>query len=168
MPRFAPGAAPAPAEFAPPGGTYLMLCPPLYLRLSAWDARVLINSFPVLMKWLKDPISDTLKKELHWGIQQIWDTHYHIGGHLDLPFHLGMLLYQMGDYAEAIDYYQHSIKLHGTDPNTAYNLGLCHYYLGQMRIALQYIDQALELDSNYEAAKKMRNKVQAVIDQVNT
>lgn len=46
-------------------------------------------------------------------------------------------------------------------PGTFYNLGMCHYRLGQLDPALEYAELAMALDPEFEAAQTLRAKVQA-------
>jgi len=134
-----------------------------YLRLSGWDANIFLGCFPTLLN-RADSVSEAERQELYWAIQQVWDTYYPIGEKHDLAFFLGMLLYGMTYYSEALDYFQHSLWLYGPDASTVYNMGMCHYCLRQLEAALTCVDQALELDAAFEPARGMRIKIQVEMD----
>jgi tetratricopeptide (TPR) repeat protein len=74
-----------------------------------------------------------------------------------------MLLQAMTFYPEAIVFYDRSVQLCGPDPSTFFNLGMCHYGLRQLDLALTAVEHALELDPEFEAAKAMRIKLQSEI-----
>ena len=131
-----------------------------YLRLSGWDYKIFLDSFPVIMAHL-ETASEYQCEELFFVLQQIWDNYYPIGEQRDLPFYIGMLLYNMGYYPEALEYLEQSQKLYGDDASTIYNMGMCHYRLRQLQFALDCIDRTLELDREFEAAKGMRIKILA-------
>ncbi len=133
-----------------------------YLRLSRWDANIFFGCFPTLMEQIKTA-SDTLIQELYWAIQNIWNTYYYIGESQDLPFHLSMLLYNMGYYQEASEFLQHSLKLHGNDPSTYHNLAMCQYRLRQLDEAWESINQTLKLNPDFEAARTLKIKIEAEI-----
>lgn len=132
------------------------------LRLSGWDAKIFKECFSALLNHVESaPV--LLKQELHCALQQVWDNYYHIGEEPDLAFYMAMLLYGMQYYTEALDYFQRSLRLYGSDPSTFYNMGMCHYSLRQLDAALECINQTLELDSTFEAAKAMRIKLHSEI-----
>ena len=72
-----------------------------------------------------------------------------------------MLLYKLGDYARAVEYFERSLALHGREPKTLYNLSLCYYCLRDLPAALRSATQAAVLDPGFEAARAMVRKLQA-------
>ncbi len=62
-----------------------------------------------------------------------------------------VVYFQMQYFAEALDFFEHSLGLYGPDPATAFNQALCHFHLGHLNDALLCINQALELDADYGA-----------------
>ena len=131
-----------------------------YLRFSGWDYKIFIDSFPVILHHL-ETASESLFPELLTAIENIWDNYYPIGEQKDLPFYLGMLLYNMGYYPEALEYLNYSYQLFGDEASTFYNMGMCHYRLRQLNEALEYMNRSIELDQEFEAAKGMRIKIQS-------
>ena len=71
------------------------------------------------------------------------------------------IYHRMGQYQQAILYYQHSIRLFGDDRATFYNIGLCHYKVGQAAAALHFFDKSLEVDPSYSFARDWKLRVQA-------
>ncbi len=129
-----------------------------YLRLSGWDYKIFLDCFPVILTHL-ETAPENQWGELFSAIQHIWDNYYPIGEQKDLPFYLGMLLYNMEYYPEALEFLQHSRQLYGDDASTLYNMGMCYYRLRQLAQALDCINQTLELDREFEAAKGLRIKI---------
>jgi tetratricopeptide (TPR) repeat protein len=129
-----------------------------YLRLSGWDYKIFLDSFPAIMAHL-ETASESQYEELFFVLRQIWDNYYPIGEQRDLPFYIGMLLYNIGYYAEALEYLEQSQQLYGDDASTIYNMGMCYYRLRQLQSALDCIDRSIELDREFEAAKGMRIKI---------
>jgi len=134
-----------------------------FLRLSGWDFNIFFGCFPRFMSEVAKA-SETLRREAYRAIYKIWDTYYFMGEQRDLAFHLGMLLYGMDYLPEALDFFQRSRQLHGEDPITLYNLGMCHYRLRQLEEALTCVTKTLELNPNFEAAKEVRIKICSEID----
>jgi tetratricopeptide (TPR) repeat protein len=133
-----------------------------YLRLSGWDANILLGCFPTLLGRV-DSLSEAEREALSEAIQQVWDIYYPIGEERDLAFELGMLVYGMANYAEALEFFRRSLSLYGRDASTAYNIGMCHYGLGQVAAALAWVGQALKIDPSFDAAREMWSSIQAEI-----
>jgi tetratricopeptide (TPR) repeat protein len=53
---------------------------------------------------------------------------------------------------EALKFLQYSVDLYGISAGTAYNMGVCCYYLGELEQAFGYVQQALELEPVFDAA----------------
>jgi tetratricopeptide (TPR) repeat protein len=134
-----------------------------WLRLSGWDSRIFLDSFPALLD-LIESASGPMREELCQAIQQVWDNYYHIGEERDVAFSMAMLLYGMQYYPEAIDYFHRSLDLYGPEASTFYNMAMCRYSLRQLDTALENINQTLLLDPSFEAAKAMRIRLQSEID----
>lgn len=125
-----------------------------YLRSHHWDAEVFLSCFAALLPKLES-VTPALRHDVIHGVQKTWQSYYPLGEDADLAFYLGMTLYILQDYPGAIAYFERSRQLHGDDPNTLYNLVMCHYQLDQMEPAITYLEQTLQLDPNFEAAQKL-------------
>jgi tetratricopeptide (TPR) repeat protein len=133
-----------------------------FLRLIGWDSKIFLDCFPSLVKQVESA-SEHLRQELHSTIQQVWETYYHIGEQRDIAFYMAMLFYGMNYYPEALEYFQHSLRLYGPDASTFYNMAMCHYTLRQLDAALECINQTLALDPTFEAAKGRRIKIESEV-----
>ena len=134
-----------------------------YLKLSGWDTIIFLECFPHLLSQI-GTITELERQQLYQTIQQVWNTYYPIGEQHDLAFSLGVLLFSLKYYAEALEFFQLSIHICGPDVSTLVNISHCHYNLRQLEAALLYINQALELDQTLEMAKSIRNKIKAEIN----
>jgi tetratricopeptide (TPR) repeat protein len=131
-----------------------------YLRLSGWDSNIFLGCFPTLL----DQVNSATKiwrHELHRAIEQVWENYYPIGEEKDLAFCMGVLLYRMQYYSEALSYFQRSLQLHGSNLSTLYNMAMCHYGLRQLDAALDLVNQVLESDPTFEPARAMRIQLQS-------
>ena len=131
-----------------------------FLRLSGWDAGVFYDCCPALLDGLAGA-SDAERQAVYEMTQRVWELYYFLGEAQDIPFQLGMVLYDLGHYAAALDFFQQSLQLHGPHPSTTYNIGLCHYGLKHMAQALHYIEETLDLDPAFEGAADMWRDLQA-------
>jgi len=125
------------------------------IRLSGWDSTILMESFSVLMEHL-EKASEEMREEFYWVARQIWETYYFIGEEQDVPFAIGMLLYKIGRYADAAEFFEHSLQMHGPDVSTHYNLGMCYNELHQLDRALEHTNWAHEIDPNFGPARALR------------
>jgi TolA-binding protein len=53
-----------------------------------------------------------------------------VPGDEDLPFAIGRLMYEMGDYEDALGFFEDSIEQYGRHPATEHNIRLCEEQLG--------------------------------------
>ncbi len=131
-----------------------------YLRLSGWDGAVFLDCFSAIMAKVEN-LASSMQEELLWAVQNIWENYYPIGEQRDLPFYLGMLLYNMEYFPEALEYLEHSRQIYGDDPNTLYNMGMCHYRLRQLDQAMDCMNQTLKKNPEFDAAKAIRIRLKS-------
>jgi tetratricopeptide (TPR) repeat protein len=130
-----------------------------YIRLSGFDAKITLACYPALMDSIEQA-SESEKQELHRVIQKVWEVYYPLAEDQDVPSHLGVLLYEMGYYAEALELFVRSVELYGPDATVSYNMGLCHYGLKQMEGALECFNHALKQDPDFEDARAMAVRIE--------
>ncbi|MCB0007725.1 MAG: SAM-dependent methyltransferase [Anaerolineales bacterium] len=129
------------------------------IRLSQWDSEVLLRNLPAFLETIADA-PEPFKEELYWAICQVWDNYYPIGEEWDLAFYIGMLLYQMRYFHQALTFLGRSLQLYGENATTFHNMALCHYGLHEKDESLRYVEKALALDPEFDAAKGLRLKLQ--------
>ena len=98
------------------------------LRLSGWDATTL----HAVLGPLRDQAADAdpaTQEDLREALVEIDERHFPIPGEPDLPFAIGLLLYELQDYEDAIAYFEASLEQHGHDPATEKNIELCEAML---------------------------------------
>ncbi len=105
--------------------------------------------------------NNSIRQEMRVGIQLAWEQYYPIGEPDDLPFGLGVLLYTLERYPEALDFFVLSLKHFGEDPRTTLNMALTLYRLGRLPETLVWLDRTLVLDAENELAGSMRPSVAA-------
>jgi tetratricopeptide (TPR) repeat protein len=131
-----------------------------YFRISGWDSTIFLSCFPILFEQVKEATGGLLQ-ELHEAIQHVWELYYPIGEEQDLAFSLGVLLYAMGQFSEALNYLQHSIEISGHDATTLYNMAVCHYQLQDRQTALEYLKQALQVNPACEPARALQITIES-------
>jgi hypothetical protein len=98
------------------------------LRLSGWDASTLQDLLPALQDKAADADPAT-QEDLRQALFEIHDRHFHVPGEADLPFALGVILFELEEYEEAIACFEESLAVHGPDPATEHNLARCEAML---------------------------------------
>jgi tetratricopeptide (TPR) repeat protein len=118
-----------------------------YIRLSGFDAKITLACYPALMDHLEHA-SDPEKQELHRVIQKVWDAYYPLAENLDVPSHLGVLLYELDNYAEALDLFSRSLELYGPYDTVVYNMRMCYQALKQIDSTCETFNEVPALDPN--------------------
>jgi tetratricopeptide (TPR) repeat protein len=119
-----------------------------------------VQSIPALLDALPKA-EDRLRQEVLRGIQLAWEQYYPVGESEDLPFGLGVLSYTLERYADAVEFFQRSLRQFGDDPRTTLNLALSLYRLQRLPETLSWLDRTLELDPVNDIARDMRPSVAA-------
>src|SRR6185312_11804064 len=109
------------------------------LRATGWDTDYVSRSVPVLLEKLSDA-EDRLRRELLRGVLQAWDNYYPIGETDDVPFGVGVLLYSLEQYPQALEFFERSLRDFGEDPRTTLNLALTLYRMQRLEDALHWLD----------------------------
>ncbi len=128
------------------------------LRVTGWDPDFLSLCLTALLDVLPSA-PNRLRLELLHGLGQAWDQYYPIGEPADVPFGIGVLLYGLEHYAEALEFFERSLSEFGEDPRTTLNLAMTTYRLDRREATLHWLDRTLELDPDNEIAHSMREDV---------
>jgi hypothetical protein len=98
------------------------------LRLSGWDAFTLLGISDALLDGLPGA-SAAVREDLRDALFEVYERHFAVPGEGDLPFTLGLLLYELADYEEALACFEASRDQFGPDSATEYNIALCREQL---------------------------------------
>jgi hypothetical protein len=98
------------------------------LRLSGWDAFTLLGVVDALRERIADADA-AVQEDLRDALFETYDRHYAVPGDDDLPFAIGLLLYEMQDYEDALEFFEASLEQHGPDAATERNIALCEAQL---------------------------------------
>ncbi|MBV9581701.1 MAG: tetratricopeptide repeat protein, partial [Chloroflexi bacterium] len=128
-----------------------------FLRSTAFDPDYVVRCLPLLLDSLPD-ISWSGAQDLRLAATESWEMYYPMGDDSDLsdlPAGLGVLLYTIGDYAEALEYFLRSLELVGMDARTTFNVALCLNRLERPAEAIAWLERTLELDPSHAQAPAM-------------
>jgi tetratricopeptide (TPR) repeat protein len=130
------------------------------LRTAGWDSEYVVRCVPALLDALPKA-EERLRQEVLHGVQLAWEQYYPIGESDDLPGGLGALLYALERYAEALEFFELSLRQFGENSRTTLSLALCLHRLQRLPEALAWLDRTLALDPTNETAVQMRPHVAA-------
>ena len=99
-----------------------------FLRLSAYDSTFFIRLLPQI-KLMAQRISHNERQRLGETIHKVWNGYYNLGESLDLAYELGGMLYDLGYFEVALDYFGYSNQQLGVQADVLYNQALCYYQL---------------------------------------
>lgn len=133
------------------------------LKLSGWDHEILMRFFENLMAQLPS-LTEGDWRDLHFAVRKVWERYYAIGEDLDLAFHLGVILLEIREFAEALEFFQFSGNTAGPNAATSYNIGMCHFGLSQFVQALSRMNEVLGLSEDFDSARLMRVKLESMLD----
>jgi tetratricopeptide (TPR) repeat protein len=128
-----------------------------FLRSTAFDPDYFVRCVPLLLDSLPD-MSWAGAQDIRLAADEAWQMYYPIGDTSDisdLAAGLGVLLYTIGDYARALEYFLQSLELVGMDARTTYNVALCMNRLERPAEARTWLKKTLELDPEHEKAGEM-------------
>jgi tetratricopeptide (TPR) repeat protein len=134
-----------------------------FLRSTASDPDYVVRCLPLLLDSLPE-VSWPGTQDLRVLAEEAWEMWYPMGDDsdlADLPAGLGVLLYTIGDYARALEYFLQSLDLVRMDPRTTFNVALCLNRLERRVEAIEWLDRTLELDPSSEKAGEMRQALRS-------
>lgn len=129
-----------------------------WLRLSGWDSNILLGCFPALMN-LAGPAPDLLRHEIYRTVHEVWRAYFPIREAWDLAFHLGVLLCEVQCFEDALELFRRSLALYGPNPATVFNMGLCHFHLGDLETARGCAEQAVEAAPGFAPAAALLDEI---------
>lgn len=133
-----------------------------FLRISLWDANVVIMFYPSLLSLLKSA-SQSLKLELRQGFSQSWDLYYQMGEKKNFAYYLGSLSTILEQYDKAEFYFNQALE-YGADTKLTHNLAVCYYHLNKLESKLEEVEEKLQQDPDNEIAKLLQSELQQAIE----
>jgi tetratricopeptide (TPR) repeat protein len=134
-----------------------------WVRLSGWDANVLLDAWPTLMKHAGSA-AGIFRVDIYRAVHEVWQRYFPLREARDLAFHLGVLLCEIDCHEDALPFFHESVAAYGPNPATVFNIGLCLYQLGHLKEALQQVDRALADAPEFEPAVELRQDITTALD----
>lgn len=139
-----------------------------YIRLSSWDHRALSLCLPRLLdRASHGRMSAAERLAILQLVRQVWHGFFpetiaaraNAGGEPDMAFAIGVLLFGLEWCREAIEFFEHSIRMCGDSAAVRYNQALCALQLKECKRAVTFLDQALSQAPSFRAARALRTQL---------
>ena len=111
------------------------------MRLLCYDPHVLADCVPALSEKIAEA-SPAARQELVQLVTESWANYYPFGEPHDTAFDFALLLHRLGEPRAALALFAESVRLHGDDPRTLWNMGICHFKLGEAEEATRRFNEA--------------------------
>lgn len=127
-----------------------------YLRLSGYDARLFKLAMPRLSEITRSASSDQ-QEEFYQVLLNVWDMYYPLNE--DMAFDIGLLLYELDFYREALEFLEQSRDEVGPETPTLYNMALCYYQLKEWEQARDLLKEVTKRKPNHRDAKAVLKRI---------
>ena len=125
-----------------------------HVRFSLYDSYQLAAYLPRLIELAPD-LDPEQRAAVVEATDRAWEMYFPLGEALDLAEQIGLLLYNLEDYARALVYFQRSIDLYGAHAGTLYNLAACQFMLDEHAAAEENLRVVLEHDPENRPARDL-------------
>ena len=97
-------------------------------RLSNYDSVFFQNNLPGFKKAAKE-VSHEERKRVHQTLLKVWDMFFIMQEPFDMAFEMAGIFFDLGYYDNALQFFNHSIRLFGETEDVMFNKGLVLYQL---------------------------------------
>ncbi|HEX3425232.1 MAG TPA: SAM-dependent methyltransferase [Acidimicrobiales bacterium] len=125
------------------------------IRLSHWDPDIFSALSTRLVDAIEEPLDAATRAELRFTIDRVWAAHFAVGED-HLAFQLASVLYAVGDYRQALEFFGHAQGgTPGGSVDAWLNSAVCHQMLGERQEAIACVGHALTLAPGLEYAEEL-------------
>ncbi len=120
-----------------------------FLRLSAYDSTIFIHILPRIKQLIKE-VTFNERRRMHQTMNKVWANHYELDLKFDVALEIGGIMYDLGFYQEALNFYLKSSEIRGISAMGYYNLALCYYQLREDKYFSQTLIDAKSQFPDFE------------------
>lgn len=131
------------------------------LNISEWDPLMFKHIHQFLGDHLNNADAVTIQY-LKKNIDKLAANFYYLPRTTDTFLDMAILLHKMKEWQRATHYYQQSQKVFGENFSSCYNLGLCHFELGDLREAMCCFRRAWELNPTSQEATQWLQYIEKI------
>ena len=128
-----------------------------WLRVSS-DPEVFRQHLGQLVAQVEDA-DPAVRMDLLSLVRSVWANYLPIGEEADLAFGIGVLMCAANTWVEGLAFFQLSWDVWGANPETAYNITLCHHELGHPTEARHWAGVSAKLMPSYGATQELRHNL---------
>ena len=122
------------------------------LNLAEWDPTIFYDYHQILLECIeKNEMSAEQNLRLISGLNKVWGSFFKLEKNQDIPFAIGMLLYNIDEPEQAVKHYQYSLEHFGEQEETYYNLALAYQHLEDNKNVILAAKKAIELNPSSSA-----------------
>ena len=126
------------------------------LNLAEWDPSIFYDYHPLILEYVEqNEMTAEQKLTLTSGLDKVWDYFFKLEKEQDIPFAIGILLYNIDEPEKAVKYYQYSMIHFGEQEETLYNIALAYQQLEEHKHAIAASNKAIQLNPAYKPAKEL-------------
>ncbi|CAM9114578.1 unnamed protein product [Discosporangium mesarthrocarpum] len=123
------------------------------LRLSQLDPDIFMKFKAALVQQVSSQeLAPSTWTDLKNDVEGIASHWYQLQQGKDVSFELARLLMALKDFESALHLFQRSSSLCGEHHVTHHNMGMCHFYLGQLQEAKSCFEKSISMNQGYEDA----------------
>ena len=93
-------------------------------------------------------------------VARVWANYFELGEKHNLPFHLGVLLAAIGDYAGSVAFFERSLQRSPGHTTTLFNLANSLMHLGQRERALELLRALPEEQQGQPEVVALRERIE--------
>ena len=122
------------------------------VRLSRYESEVFYKFKQVLVDHIPYA-NDKMQSDFKSDILKIARNFYPLSTSKDVDFDLGRLSMGLRDYETSIELFKKSMELCGNHYVTWHTLGICYYYIDNLKESMNSFDNCLRIQPEYQDAK---------------
>ena len=130
-----------------------------YIRLSEFDARLFAQFLPRFHE-LIDEFTEDNRYTLLQTVARVWDGYYPLKEANDLPFEIGLILFEINFIEEAISFFNLSEQLYGPNEQVMYAKAVCYCKNENVSYAIYLLQQLLHAYPQHELAIELLAELQ--------
>lgn len=135
------------------------------LNLAEWDPTIFYDCHEKMIEKLEnEDITFGVQHSILNGVERAWRYFFKLEKSQDLPFAIGSILYHMGFYEKAIEFYNHSLTFFGKDKDAYFNLALAYQALEDYEKAQEMINESLKIAPKDKMTVELQREIEPLCE----